>query len=112
MLAVSSVVLYELWYGVARSTRAEENAERLRVLLAGDLHVLTFDEDDAAVAGRTRAALEAAGASIGPYDVLIAGQGSPPRSDAGDRQRLGVRPRAKSALGGLDAAGMRWVLPR
>lgn len=26
------------------------------------------------MAGRTRAALEAAGASIGPYDVLIAGQ--------------------------------------
>ena len=30
-IAVSSIVLYELWYGVARSERRRENAERLRV---------------------------------------------------------------------------------
>ena len=34
-IAVPSVVLYELWYGVARSARQRENAERLRVFLSG-----------------------------------------------------------------------------
>ena len=29
-IAVSTVVLYELWYGVARCQRRRENAERLR----------------------------------------------------------------------------------
>ena len=34
-IAVSSIVLFELWYGVARSDRRRENAERLRVFLSG-----------------------------------------------------------------------------
>ena len=73
-IAVSSVVLYELWYGVARSGRRRENAERLRVFLSGNIDVVPFSEEDAAAAGELRAALEAAGTPIGPYDVLIAGQ--------------------------------------
>jgi predicted nucleic acid-binding protein len=32
---VSSVVLFELWYGVARSERRDENTERLRIFLSG-----------------------------------------------------------------------------
>ena len=36
-VGVSSVVLYELWYGVARSGRRRENAERLRVFLSGGI---------------------------------------------------------------------------
>jgi tRNA(fMet)-specific endonuclease VapC len=73
-IAVSSVVLYELWYGVARSERRRENAERLRVFLSGNIDVVPFSEEDAVAAGELRAALEAAGTPIGPYDVLIAGQ--------------------------------------
>ena len=73
-IAVPSVVLYELWYGVARSARRRENAERLRVFLAGNVNIVPFDEGDAAAAGELRAALETAGTPIGPYDLLIAAQ--------------------------------------
>jgi tRNA(fMet)-specific endonuclease VapC len=73
-VAVSSIVLYELWYGVARSERRRENTERLRVFLAGNVNVVPFDEEDAAVAGELRATLERAGTPIGPYDLLIAAQ--------------------------------------
>jgi tRNA(fMet)-specific endonuclease VapC len=73
-IAVPSVALYELWYGVARSERRNENAERLRVFLSGDITIIPFDDEDAAAAGDLRAALEAAGTPIGPYDLLIAAQ--------------------------------------
>jgi tRNA(fMet)-specific endonuclease VapC len=73
-LALSSVVLFELWYGVAKSSQVRENTERLRILLSGDLDLLDFDDEDARVAGEVRAALETSGNSIGAYDVLIAGQ--------------------------------------
>lgn len=36
-IAVSSVTLYELWHGVARSERRSENAERLRIFLRATL---------------------------------------------------------------------------
>lgn len=72
--ALSSVVLFELWYGAAKSSQVSENAERLRVLLAGDLDLLDFDDEDAKTAGHVRAALERAGNPIGAYDLLIAGQ--------------------------------------
>jgi len=73
-VAVSSIVLYELWYGVARSERRRENAERLRVFLSGNIAVVPFAEEDAMAAGDLRAALETAGTPIGPYDLLIAAQ--------------------------------------
>jgi tRNA(fMet)-specific endonuclease VapC len=71
-IAIISSVLYELWYGVARSSRRVENAERLRVFLSGPVDVASFDEEDAAEAGAIRAALEARGTPIGPYGLLIA----------------------------------------
>jgi tRNA(fMet)-specific endonuclease VapC len=67
-------VLHELWYGVARSARRRENAERLRTFLSGGIEVAGFDEDDARTAGDLRATLEAAGTLMGPYDLLIAAQ--------------------------------------
>jgi tRNA(fMet)-specific endonuclease VapC len=73
-IAVSSIVLYELWSGVARSVRRRENAERLRVFLSGGIAVDAFSEDDAITAGDLRTTMEAAGTPIGPYDVLIAAQ--------------------------------------
>ena len=74
VIAVSSVVLYELWYGVARSERRRENAERLRIFLSGNITIVLFDEKDAVAAGDLRATLETAGTPIGPYDLLIAAQ--------------------------------------
>ena len=73
-IGVSSVVLYELWYGVARSERRRDNAERLRVFLSGNIDVVPFDEQDAVTAGDLRATLENAGTPIGAYDLLIAAQ--------------------------------------
>lgn len=73
-IAVSSVALFELWYGVDRSERRRENTERLRVFLSADISHLPFGEEDAAIAGDLRATLERAGTPIGPYDLLIAAQ--------------------------------------
>jgi tRNA(fMet)-specific endonuclease VapC len=71
---VSSVAVFELWYGVGKSTRQEFNRKRLETFLAGPIHVLPFEDADARVAGSVRAILEAAGKPIGAYDVLMAGQ--------------------------------------
>jgi tRNA(fMet)-specific endonuclease VapC len=73
-LAVSSIVLFELWYGVEKSTRVQDNIERLRIFLSGPLDLLDFDDEDAEATGRVRAALERSGTPIGAYDLLIAGQ--------------------------------------
>ena len=73
-LALSSVVLFELWYGVAKSSQVQENTERLRILLSGDLDLLDFDDEDARTAGQVRATLEKSGTPIGAYDLLVAGQ--------------------------------------
>ena len=73
-IIASSVVLFELWYGVARSERRQENTERMRVFLSGIDSVLPFEERDASIAGELRASLEKGGTSIGPFDLLIASQ--------------------------------------
>ena len=71
---VSSIAAFELWYGVAKSSRREFNRKRLEAFFAGPFHVLPFGNDDAEVAGAIRADLEASGKPIGTYDLLIAGQ--------------------------------------
>jgi len=71
---VSSVVAFELWYGVAKSARHEANSRRVEAFFAGPVKLLPFEEADARSAGKIRASLEIAGKSIGAYDVLIAGQ--------------------------------------
>jgi tRNA(fMet)-specific endonuclease VapC len=71
---VSSVVAFELWYGVAKSARPEANARLVETFFAGPVSLLAFESEDARVAGRVRASLEAVGKPIGAYDLLIAGQ--------------------------------------
>ena len=73
-IATSSIVVFELWYGVAKSARRAMNTERLHAFLSGPIDLLDFEDEDARAAGNVRAALEANGAPIGAYDVLIAGQ--------------------------------------
>jgi tRNA(fMet)-specific endonuclease VapC len=73
-VGISSVVAFELWYGVGKSTHREANARALGAFLAGPFEVVPFDEEDARAAGRVRAELVAAGTPIGAYDILIAGQ--------------------------------------
>jgi tRNA(fMet)-specific endonuclease VapC len=71
---VPSVVAFELWYGVFKSARQQENTKRCEIFFAGPLEMLPFQEADAKVAGELRAQLESAGKPIGAYDLLIAGQ--------------------------------------
>lgn len=74
VLLLSSIVAFELWYGVAKSQRKERNTQRVETFLAGPLEWALFDEDDARAAGTVRAELEAVGKPVGAYDVLLAGQ--------------------------------------
>ena len=73
-LIVPAIVRFELAYGLAKSQRREANQAILATLLARGFEQPAFDLDDAAEAGDIRAALEAKGAPIGPYDLLIAAQ--------------------------------------
>ncbi|MFE0755885.1 type II toxin-antitoxin system VapC family toxin [Inquilinus sp. NPDC058860] len=73
-ITVSSIVLFELWYGAAKSGRPALNTERIKTFLAGQIEILSFEPEDAKEAGTLRAALEKAGTPIGPFDVLIAAQ--------------------------------------
>lgn len=73
-LMLSAVVMFELRYGYAKSDRRSRMEVILATFLAPGIEVLPFDADDAAEAGGIRTALEAQGAPIGPYDILIAAQ--------------------------------------
>jgi tRNA(fMet)-specific endonuclease VapC len=73
-ILVSSVALFELWYGVAKSTKQDFNPKRLETFLSGSILILPFEDADSRVAGSLRATLEASGKPIGAYDLLIAGQ--------------------------------------
>ncbi len=71
---MSSIALFELWYGVAKSSRRFFNKKRLEAFFAGPLHPLPFEDQDAEIVGAIRAGLESIGKPIGAYDLLIAGQ--------------------------------------
>ena len=73
-VVTSSIVVFELWYGVGKSKRLDYNFRRLDAFLAGPIEVVPFADEDALCAGEMRATLEANGTPIGPYDLLIAGQ--------------------------------------
>ena len=74
VVCVSTVVLHELWYGVAKSSRPESNTARLQAFLAGPFEILDWDDADARAAGEVRSQLENDGQMIGAYDALIAAQ--------------------------------------
>jgi tRNA(fMet)-specific endonuclease VapC len=74
VILLSSIVAFELWYGVAKSQRVDSNTARLETFFAGPLEWTEFDDDDARTAGAVRAELEAVGKPIGAYDLLLAGQ--------------------------------------
>jgi tRNA(fMet)-specific endonuclease VapC len=73
-ILVSSIAVFELWYGLEKSAKQDFNRKRLEKFLAGPILVLPFEDLDARVAGSVRAALEAVGKPIGAYDLLMAGQ--------------------------------------
>ena len=64
-LATSSIVAHELWYGVAKSERVAQNANRLTGFLDRAVAVLDYSAKDAQAAGEIRAELERQGQRIG-----------------------------------------------
>jgi tRNA(fMet)-specific endonuclease VapC len=68
---ISSISVAELWYGVAESRQAAQNAHALEQFLL-PLLPAPFDERAAVVYGRIRADLNQRGTPIGPLDTLIA----------------------------------------
>lgn len=71
-IAVSTVVLSELYFGVENSSRPDDNLKVLESFSAR-MEVLPFDTGAAAHSGQIRVALQRSGQPIGPYDLMIAG---------------------------------------
>lgn len=72
-VAISSITLYELEYGVEKSQQRQRAQKALAKFLL-PLNILDLDRTAATEAAIIRARLEKKGTPIGPYDILIAGQ--------------------------------------
>jgi len=70
-VAISSITLSELYYGVIKSSKPNENMIALQEFIS-PLIVLDFTEQDALFYGKIRADLEKKGKPIGAMDLLIA----------------------------------------
>jgi tRNA(fMet)-specific endonuclease VapC len=70
-IAICDIVKFELYFGAYNSGRVAENLETLRKFF-GDFVSLPFDGQAAAICGRLRSQLKAAGTPIGSYDLQIA----------------------------------------
>lgn len=68
---ISAIVHHELCFGAYKSRRVAANLQNVHAL---QFEVVPVSKADAERAGEIRAALQARGTPIGPYDVLIAGQ--------------------------------------
>lgn len=68
---ISTVVVSELQYGVAKSNRPTQNQKRLDAFLL-PFAVVSYDEPAAKAYGHIRATLEKSGQLIGREDLLIA----------------------------------------
>ena len=71
-LCVSSITLGELYYGVEKSARREQNLHAVESFSAR-LEVLPFSSKAALHYGQIRADLERAGTPCGAHDMLIGG---------------------------------------
>jgi tRNA(fMet)-specific endonuclease VapC len=71
-IGISTIVLFELQVGIAKSTSPAKRTQQLQQLLSR-VNVVPFDRDSAVAAAAIRAQLEQQGTPIGPLDVLIAG---------------------------------------
>ena len=100
-MQLSSIVLFELRYGIERSAEPARNRAVLDEYLTVPVKLAKLDDDDAAEAGRLRAELARAGTPSAvrrPYR----GPGALPRVHARDRQHPGVQARCRLADRGLD----------
>jgi tRNA(fMet)-specific endonuclease VapC len=72
-IAISSITVAELQYGVQKSMAKEKNALALESFLL-PLEIVPFDTESALAYGKIRAELERWGKLIGSMDMLIAAQ--------------------------------------
>jgi len=71
-IAIPSVVLYELEYGIAKSTSPRKRQTQLKELCSL-VEILPFESEAARLSASILANLEKKGTPIGPCDVLTAG---------------------------------------
>ena len=71
-IGIPAIVLYELEYGIAKSTSPRKMQAQLKELCSL-VEALPFDNKAARFSASIRANLEKKGTPIGPHDVLIAG---------------------------------------
>lgn len=70
-IAISSITLAELQYGVSKSSNPTKNAEALEKFLI-PIEILDFGTQATVEYGKIRVDLERSGKTIGPLDMLIA----------------------------------------
>jgi len=71
-VAISTITLFELQYGVEKSQYRQRSENALTKFLL-PLNLIDLDRSSAIEAADIRAQLEKKGTLIGPYDLLIAG---------------------------------------
>ncbi|GAB4338480.1 MAG: type II toxin-antitoxin system VapC family toxin [Leptolyngbyaceae cyanobacterium] len=71
-IAIPTIVLFELYVGLEKSTDSDKRRQQLNALLS-HINVLSFTREMAEVAANIRVQLEQKGQPIGPFDGLIAG---------------------------------------
>jgi tRNA(fMet)-specific endonuclease VapC len=71
-IAIPTVVLFELYVGIAKSQNPKPRQQLLDNLVS-QIVILPFDQQASKCAALIRAQLEKAGNPIGPIDTLIAG---------------------------------------
>ena len=71
-VAISTITLFELQYGIEKSQYRQRSEDALEKFLL-PLNVIDLDHSAAIEAASIRAQLEKKGLTIGPYDLLIAG---------------------------------------
>ena len=72
-IAVSSITVAELYFGVSKSQRVVQNRQALEQFLL-PLEITHFGPESAIAYGDIRTELESQGTPIGPLDTLIAAQ--------------------------------------
>lgn len=70
-IGVSPITAAELYFGVSKSRRPDQNQRALEQFLL-PLEIAAFDLESAVAYGNIRATLEKEGTPIGPLDTLIA----------------------------------------
>ncbi|AFY42367.1 type II toxin-antitoxin system VapC family toxin [Nostoc sp. PCC 7107] len=71
-IVISTIVLFELQVGIAKSNSPAKRTQQLQQILS-QVNLISFDQSHALAAAIIRAQLEQQGIPIGALDILIAG---------------------------------------